>query len=117
MSYTEQTDVYITRVLYQQSAYPDSSVPVFNELDTSFRSIEGIKYENFHVNRAECRFSDSFTREQLLIFLKNVTLDGVSFLSDVQSTSLRNSLMSILNVVADITYFDVEIRTSREDTL
>jgi hypothetical protein len=112
----DQNDLYITGVLYQGNAYPDSSVPVFEELDTNFRTISGLYYSNFCVNRSECRMSDSSTREQLLIFLKGVTLNGSSFLTDAQSDSLRTSIMQVLNTTSDITYFDVEMRTSREIT-
>jgi hypothetical protein len=139
----DQTDVYITGVLYQENAYPDSSVPVFSELDEAFRTILGLSYEYFHVNKSECRFSDSTTREQLLIFLKNVTMSNISlalnddddlldsgqnllvpgiteslsFLTDAQSDDLRQSIIDVLNTVSDITYDDVEIRTTREETL
>jgi len=117
MTYLEQNDLYITGVLYNDSAYPDSSVPVFNELDEVFRLIPGLSYSMFHVNRSECRFSDSSTREQLLIFLKDVKLNGSNFLSDADSTSLRNSLKTVLNNTQSITYTDIEMRTSREVTL
>jgi hypothetical protein len=116
MSTFDQTDLYITGALYQQSAYPDSSVTVFNELDEAFRAIDGVKYQNFCVNRSECKFSDSSTREQLLIFLKGLTLNDSSFLTDTQSTNLRTSFIDVLNQLIDLTYDDVQIRTSREVT-
>jgi hypothetical protein len=116
VSYIDQTDVYITGVLYEQNAYPDNPNIVFDILDSAFRNIQGLYYENFGVNRSECRFSNSDTREQLLVFLKNVIVNGNKFLTDMQSTSLRSSLISALNSVIDISFTDVEIRTTREES-
>jgi hypothetical protein len=115
MSYTDQNDVYITGVLYLESAYPDNPISIFNELDNELRTISGFSYEYFYVNRSECRFSDSSTREQLLIFLKNVKLNGNTFLSNSQSTSLRSSIISVMNsLINSFSYNDVIMRTYRE---
>jgi len=113
MATVDQTDVYITGVLYNSDAYPDDPQSVFAPVDEAFRDIADLEWQFLNVNRAENRFSGGTTREQLLIFMKNVTVGGTSFLSDTQSTTLRNNLITALNTISSITFVDVEIRTTR----
>lgn len=110
---TEDTQVYVTGFLYQSDAYPSDPMTLFGVVDNTLRTIQGLDYWELLINRSECRFSNSTTREQLLIFLKDATYNSVAFLSDTDSTSLRTAIKDALDSVADFTYTDVEIRTSK----
>jgi len=109
----DDTQVYIKGVLYQQDAYPTDATDLFNLIDESFRQISGFKFNELLINRSECRFSNGTTREQLLIFFKDIMYTENSFLTDTQSTNLRNAIINKLDSLTDISYNDVEIRTSR----
>jgi hypothetical protein len=110
---TDDTQVYVTGVLYQQSAYPSNIDLLVSLVDDAFRQILGLKYSELLVNRSECRFSNTTTREQLLLFLKDVSFNDVKFISDSQSTSMRTAIINKLNELSDIEYDNVEIRTTR----
>lgn len=110
----DDTQVYITGVLYQQDAYPSDPSSLFSLIDQAFRQISGLEYWELLINRSECRFSNSTTREQLLLFMKDVKYNGTSFLSDIQSSNMRTAIINKLNELSDITYNDVEIRTTRQ---
>jgi hypothetical protein len=109
----DDTQVYVTGVLYQQDAYPSDPSALFSMIDEAFRQISGLEYWELLINRSECRFSNSTTREQLLIFMKGVVYNDVTFLSDTASSSLRTAIINKLSTLSDITYSDVEIRTTR----
>jgi len=109
----DDTQVYVTGVLYQEDAYPSDPSALFKLIDEAFRQISGLEFWELLINRAECKFANSTTREQLLIFMKDVVYNSVTFLSDTQSSSLRTAIINKLGTLADITYVDVEIRTSR----
>ena len=111
---TDNTQVYITGVLYQGDAFPDDATPLFNVVDDAFREIDTLEYQYLDINRSECRFSGGTTREQLLIFMKNVTYGGNSYLSDTESGNLRTAIVNALNGLSDVTYSDVEVRTTRD---
>jgi anti-anti-sigma regulatory factor len=110
----DDTQVYITGVLYQQDAYPSDPSSLFSLIDQAFRQISGLEYWELLINRSECRFSNSTTREQLLLFMKDVKYNGTTFLSDIQSSNMRTAIINKLNELSDITYNDVEIRTTRQ---
>jgi len=110
----DETQVYVTGVLYNQDAYPDNPHLIFNEIDEAFRTIQGLEYLDLCINRSETRFSDASTREQLLIFMKDVVYRCERFLTDTQSDNLRTALITVLDSISSITYGDVEIRTTRE---
>lgn len=110
---TDDTQIYVTGVLYDMESFPDDPHIVFNKIHTKFSEISGLGYGKLAINRAENRFSNGTTREQMLIFMKDVTYSGNSYLTDAQSTSLRSDLISKLNSITEITYDDVEIRTTR----
>lgn len=109
----DQTDIYITGVLYQQDAYPTDPQPLFILIDNAFREISGLGYEYLDINRAENRLSNGTTREQLLIFMKEVKYNDESYLTDTSSSSVRTALINKLAELTDITYSDIEIRTKR----
>lgn len=113
MATIDDTQVYITGVLYQSDAYPDDATPLFNVVDDAFREIEDLEYRYLDINRSECRFSGGTTREQLLIFMKDVNYKNNDYLSDTDSSSLRMALVNKLNSLSDITFSDVEIRSTR----
>jgi hypothetical protein len=110
---SEDTQVYVTGFLYQEDAYPSDPSSLFSLIDEKFREISGLEFWELLINRSECRFSNTTTREQLLIFMKNVVYNGIIFLSDLQSDSLRTAIINKLDTVTDITYTDVVIRTSK----
>ena len=111
---TDDTQVYVTGFLYQQDAYPSDPMPLFAMIDEAFRQISGLEYWELLINRSECRFANTTTREQLLIFLKGVVYNSVTFLSDSQSTTLRTALINKLDSLSStVSYDDVVIRTSR----
>jgi len=109
----DDTQIYVTGVLYQQSAYPSDVTQLLYLIDDALAQISELKYSEVLINRSECRFSNSTTREQLLVFLKDVSFNDIKFLSDSQSTSLRVALISQLNQLSDLEYDSVEIRTTR----
>jgi hypothetical protein len=108
------TQVYATGVLYQETAYPDSPDALFKIVDEKLREITEVTYFVLAINRAENRFSNSTTREQLLIFMKDVQYNSNSYLSDSDSASLRTAVINKLDTITDLTYNDVEIRTTRK---
>ena len=110
---TNDTQVYITGVLYQESAYPDDPSILFSIVDEKFREITEMGYEYLDINRSENRFSNETTREQLLIFMKDVLYNSTSYLTDSQSVALRTALINKLDTITNLTYTDVEIRTTR----
>jgi hypothetical protein len=110
---TDDTQIYVTGVLYQEDAYPSDPSALFSLIDEAFRQISGLEFWELLINRSECRFSNSTTREQLLIFMKDVVYSGTRFLSDAQSSSLRTAIIDKLDSLSDITYTDVEMRTTR----
>ena len=109
----DDTQIYVTGVLYQEDAYPSDPTALFTYIDEAFRQIPNLEFWELLINRSECRFSNSTTREQLLIFMKDVVYSGTRFLSDSQSDTLRNAIISKLDSLSDITYTDVEMRTTR----
>ena len=109
----DDTQVYVTGVLYQQDAYPSDPSVLFDITDEAFRQITGLEFWELLINRSECRFSNGSTREQLLIFMKDVIYNGNKYLTDAQSSNLRTAIIDKLDSMSDITYSDVEIRTSR----
>lgn len=116
MPTADQTDIYVTGVLYQTNAFPDSADDLFSIIDREFREIDGLEFQFLDINRADNRFSGGSTRQQLLIFMKDITYNSSKFLSDTNSNTLRNSLKTKLDNIIDVTYTDVEIRTSRSKT-
>jgi len=110
---TNDTQVYVTGVLYQQDAYPSDPSDMFKLIDGAFREISGLEFWILSINRSECRFANATTREQLLIFMKDVVYNSNAFLSDTQSSSLRTAIINKLDELSDIQYSDVEIRTTR----
>ena len=110
---TDDTQVYVTGVLYQEDAYPSDPSALFDFIDEAFRQISGLEFWELLINRSECRFSNSTTREQLLIFMKDVVYNGVKFLSDTQSSTLRTAIIDKLGSLDELSYSDVEIRTTR----
>ena len=109
----DETQIYITEVLYQSDAFPTDPKILFKMIDEQFRQITALEYQFLSINRSENRFSGGTTREQLLIFMKDIKYNGNAFLSDTNSASLRSDLISKLNSISDIAYNDVEIRTTR----
>jgi len=116
VSTTDENQVYVTGVLYNSSAFPDDPQDLFDIVDEKFRELDELSFADLNINRSETRFSDGETREQLLIFMKGVSWDGSNFLSDTNSNTLRNNLVTKLNSISGLSYTDVEIRTSRETT-
>ena len=110
----DEMQVYVTEVLYNSSAYPADPQPVFDLIDGAFREIDGLDYSFLSINRTEARFSGGSTREQLLIFMKNVTYNDLTFLTDTDSSTLRTNIKNKLDTLGAITYTDVEIRILRE---
>lgn len=113
MATEDKTEMYVTGVLYQQSAFPDNPQNVFDIVDEAFREIADLSWDKLCVNRSENRFSSGITREQLLIFMHGITYDGDEYLSDTDSNSLRNAIKGKLDNLSDITYVDVEVRSFR----
>lgn len=116
MATNNDTQVYVTGVLYQSDAFPDDPSILFDLMDENFREISGLAFEYLSINRTEARFSGGTTREQLLIFMKNVTYNSDSYLSSTNSASLRTAINNKLDTVTDLTYVDTEIRTTRTTT-
>ena len=116
MATVDDTQAYVTGVLYNESAFPDDPSILFGIVDGAFREIADLEYQFCSINRAENRFSGGTTREQLLIFMKYITYDGNSYLSDTESGNLRTALINKLDAIDDLTYVDVEIRSSRTVT-
>ena len=110
---TDDTQVYITGVLYNSDAFPSDPAEMFAVIDGKFREITLLTYGFLCINRAENRFSGGTTREQLLIFMKDITYNSDIYLSDTNSAALRTDLINKLATIASITYTDVEIRTTR----
>lgn len=110
---TEDMQVYITGVLYQQDAYPSDPSGVFSYIDEGLRSIPGLEYYELLINRSECRFLNGSTREQLLIFLKDTKYNGNTFLTEEACSTMRNAIILMLESLTDIYYTDVEVRISR----
>ena len=113
MSSSDDTQIYITGVLYQENAFPDDSSILFGIVDGKFREISGLEFGFLSINRAENRFSAGSTREQLLIFMKDVIYNSSIYLSDTDSGNLRTALINKLDAITDLTYNDVEIRSTR----
>jgi len=109
----DDTQVYVTGVLYQEDAYPSDPSAMFSLVDEAFRQISGLEYWELLINRSECRFANSTTREQLLLFMKDVVYNNTRFLSDSQSSSLRTAIINKLTSLPDIEFSDVEVRTTR----
>jgi len=109
----DDTQIYVTGVLYQEDAYPIDPTSLFDLVDIAFREISGLGYWELLINRSESRFSNTTTREQLLIFMKDVVYNGDRYLTNSQSSGLRTAIINKLDSLSDITYADVEIRTSR----
>jgi hypothetical protein len=109
----DDTQIYITGVLYQYDAFPSDPKILFGYIDEKLREITLLEYQFLSINRSENRFSNGTTREQLLIFMKDIKYNNVVFLSDSGSAALRTTLINKLNSLLDITYNDVEIRTTR----
>lgn len=116
MAFLDNTQVYVTGVLYNSSAYPDNLDDIFDDVDAKFREITDLEFGFLSMNRSETRFSGGTTREQLVIFMKSVMFEDDSFLSDAQSNNLRGQLINKLDQISNLTYTDVEIRTVREET-
>lgn len=113
MPTVDDTQMYATGVLYQSSAFPNDSSILFGIVDEAFREIADLEFSFLSINRAENRFSGGTTREQLLIFMKDITYDGNTYLSDADSGTLRTALIGKLNGITDLTYTDVEVRSTR----
>ena len=111
---TNDTQIYVTGVLFNEDAFPSDPSVMFSTIDAKFREITSLTWSYLCINRAENRFANTTTREQLLIFMKNATYNGDAYLSDTNSASLRSDLISKLNSIVSITYVDVEIRTTRK---
>ena len=79
----------------------------------SLNDISEFVFGSLSINRTEARFSGGTTREQLLVFLKDVRYNGQVYLSDSVSSTLRTNIINKLNTVMDFTYTDVVIRTMR----
>ena len=104
------TDMYVTGVLYNESAFPDSPNDLFSVVDAAFRTISILDYVSLNINRSETRFSNGTTREQLLIFMKDITYNGNTWLTLTDVTAFRNAIIAALNTVDSLTYDDVEVR-------
>ena len=109
----DDTQIYITGVLYQSEAFPSDPKILFNIVDEKFRELISLEYQFLSINRAENRFSSGTTREQLVIFMKDIKYNGSAYLSDTNSGLVRTALIGKLDTINDLTYTDVEIRTTR----
>jgi hypothetical protein len=109
----DDTQIYITGVLYQSDAFPTDPKILFALIDGKLREITALEFQFLSINRAENRFSNETTREQLLIFMKDIKYDGVVFLSDTNSSALRTAIVNKMNDTAELIFNDVEIRTTR----
>jgi len=116
MATTDDTQMYVTGVLYQSDAFPDSPDDVFDVVDKALREIDNLDFRYLCINRTEARFSGGTTREQLLIFMKEITYNSNQYLSDSASGTLRTAIIGKLNGITDLTYNDVEIRSTRTTT-
>lgn len=109
----DDTQVYINGVLYQSEAFPSDPKILFNIIDEKLRELTSLEYQFLSINRAENRFSNETTREQLMIFMKDVKYNSNVFLSDSESSSLRTDLINKINTISEFSYDDVEIRITR----
>jgi hypothetical protein len=113
---SNDTQVFITGVLYNSNAYPNDPFTVFNIVDRAFRQITTLDYFVLAVNRAENRFSTGTTREQLLIFMQTVKYNGNDYLTSTDAANLRTDLLTSLNSISEIQYEDVQVRTRKTIT-
>ena len=113
---TDNTQTYITGVLYNGDAFPSDPTELFTLIDGKLREIVDLEYEYLNINRAENKFSNGTTREQLLIFMKDIVYAGNSYLSDTSSAALRTAIINVLNDIVNLTYTDVEVRSTRVTT-
>jgi len=109
----DNTQIYITGVQYNSSSYPDDEKNMFDDVSVNFKAITNFTYGFLSINRAENRLSSGTTREQLLIFLKDVVYGGNTYLTEANAAALRTAIITKLALIPAITYTDVEIRTTR----
>ena len=79
MPIIDDTQVYVTGCLYKQDAYPDDPQELFDIVDEFLRQVTDLSFWVLAINRSETRFSGGTTREQLLIFLKDVIYNGKQY--------------------------------------
>ena len=108
---TEETQCYIIGGLYNSDAYPDDPTDLYNDINSKLGEVSGLSYTQLSINRSENRFSGGSTREQLLVFLKDVTYNNDTYLNDSNSSTLRTNIISKLDEMTNFTYTDVEIRS------
>jgi len=109
----DNTQIYITEVLYNSSSYPDDEKNMFDDVSVNFKAIANFSYGFLCINRAENRFAAGTTREQLLIFIKDITYGGNTYLTEANAAALRTEIINKLGLITAITYTDVEVRTTR----
>jgi len=110
----DETQLYVTGILYKGDAFPSDPKVLFGIIDNAIRNnITNLTYSSSCINRSENRFSNSTTREQLLFFIKDIVYAGNAYLSDTDSASLRTAMINVFNNITDLTYTDVEVRSTR----
>lgn len=112
----DNTQVYITGITYNTQSFPDDPHVVFDVVYVKLCEIANLSFGSLYVNRAENRFSNGTVREQMLVFMKNVSYSGNAYLSDSQSSTVRTNIINKMNELTEISYIDVEVRTTREIT-
>ena len=108
------TQIFITGILYNDEAFPSNPKELFNIIDEKIRNgIPLLTFKNSCINRSENRFSNSNVREQLMYFIQYAKYNNNEFLSDIDSETLRSQLITVFNNIDNVTYNDIEIRSSR----
>jgi hypothetical protein len=114
---SNETQMYVTGIIYEGDAFPSDPKLAYNKIDEAIRNnILNLTYHASCLNRSENRFANSTTREQLLFFMKDINYNNNLYLTDSASNELRTALINVFNNIPNLTYSDIEIRSTKVTT-
>lgn len=110
----EETEIYVTGFEYQGSAWMTDISAVLYILDEAMRDITGLDYWDLALNHSEAIDANQQSRTMAIMFMKRVTLNSSGYLSNADAANLRTSIITKLNSISNISFTDVEIRSSKK---
>mgnify|MGYP000858070760 CR=1 FL=1 len=110
----EETEVYVTGFEYQGSPWMTDIEATLYLLDDAMRDIVGLDFWDLALNHSEAIDANQQTRTAAILFMKRVTYNNIAYLSSADSSALRTAIITKLNSISDISFDDVEVRSSKK---
>lgn len=98
--------IFILGCTYNGSAYLDNPTAAMTAINGALDTIAGLSYSGVH-------FAFTLNSSTFAIDVTNAQYNSMSYLDEATAISLRSMIMTVLVTIANFTYTDVIVSSSR----